>query len=200
MALGVGNRTRTRNGSGSEKRAERKLVSAMRERDSSAVDSLYLEFSDTVFAYLLRTLGDRGAAEDVRQQVFAELWERGPTYDPERAGLLTWVLMIARSRAIDYLRRRSRQPEPHPPARVAVLADARAEQAPADDRMIERWRIAHLLKRIPSEEAELLRKRFYEERSQREIAEETGIPLGTVKMRMVQALERLREMIEEEER
>jgi RNA polymerase sigma-70 factor (ECF subfamily) len=172
----------------------------MERRDPAAIDALYLEFSDTVLAYLLRTLGDRGSAEDVRQQVFAELWERAAEYDPDRAGLLTWVLMITRSRAIDQLRRGSRQPDPQPPARVAVLADARAERVPADDRMIERWRIAHLLRRIPTEEADLLRKRFYEERSQREIAEETGIPLGTVKMRMVQALERLRVMIEEEER
>ena len=62
--------------------------------------------------------------------------------------------------------------------------------------MIERWHVAHLLRRIPSGEAELLRLRFYEELSQREIAARSGIPLGTVKMRMVQALERLRELIE----
>lgn len=200
MALGLGNRTRPGARTRPRGQGEKALVTAMGRRDPSAIDALYLEYSDTVLAYLLRTLGDRGAAEDVRQQVFAELWQRAGEYDPARAGLLTWVLMITRSRAIDQLRRRSRQPEPQPPAQVAVLADARAERAPADDRVIERWRIAHLLSRIPAEEAELLRKRFYEERSQREIAAETGIPLGTVKMRMVQALERLREMIEQEER
>ena len=179
---------------------EQEIIAAMRGGDPSAIDALYREYGKTVLAYLTRTLGDRGSAEDVRQQVFSEVWQRADSYDPDRAGLLTWVLMITRSRAIDHLRRGSRRPEPQPPARVAVLADARSEKVSANDRMIERWRIAHLLQRIPSDEAELLRKRFYEERSQREIAEETGIPLGTVKMRMVQALERLREMIEEEER
>lgn len=200
MPLGL----RTYIGHGQRERAsgpsQEEIVVAMRRRDPSATDALYREYGNTVLAYLLRTLGDRGAAEDVRQQVFAEVWERADSYDPDRAGLLTWILMITRSRAIDHLRRGSHRPEPQPPARVAVLADARSDRPSANDRMIERWRIAHLLSRIPSEEAELLRKRFYEERSQREIAAETGIPLGTVKMRMVQALERLREMIEEEER
>ena len=71
MALGMG----TRIDGSSEPRAlrERALVSAMERRDPAAIDGLYSEFSDTVLAYLVRTLGDRGAAEDVRQQVFAEV-------------------------------------------------------------------------------------------------------------------------------
>ena len=65
--------------------------------------------------------------------------------------------------------------------------------------MIERWRVAHLLSRLRPEESELLRLRFYEGLSQSEIAERTGVPLGTVKMRMVSALRRLRELIEDED-
>ena len=179
--------------------SETSIASAMRRGDPAAIDALYAEYGGTVFAYLMRSLGDRTAAEDVHQQVFTELWERTDTYDPERAGLLTWILTVARSRAVDHMRRRSRRPEPRDPAGVAALADARAAKISPDDLMIERWRVAHLLKRIPRDEAELLRMRFYEDRSQQEIAEVTSIPLGTVKMRMIQALERLRELIEEEE-
>lgn len=178
---------------------EASIASAMRHGDPAAIDALYSEYGGTVFGYLMRALGDRTAAEDVHQQVFAEIWERTDTYDPERAGLLTWILTVARSRAVDHLRRGSRRPEPRDPAGVAALADARAAKISPDDLMIERWRVAHLLQRIPREEAELLRMRFYQDRNQREIAELTGIPLGTVKMRMVQALERLRELIEEED-
>ncbi len=153
-----------------------------------------------MFAYLIQALGDRSAAEDVRQQVFAEIWQRAGSYDPERAGLLTWVLMMARSRAIDHMRRRRRTPEPREPARVASLADARTARVSPTDMVIERWRVAHLLKQIPREEAELLRMRFYEDLSQTEIAGRTEIPLGTVKMRMTRALTRLRDLIDEEER
>lgn len=180
--------------------SEASIASAMRRGDPAAMDALYAEYGGTVFAYLVRALGDRSAAEDVHQQVFSEIWERTDTYDPERAGLLTWILTVARSRAVDHIRRRTRGPEPRDPAGVAALADARASKVQPDDLLIERWRVAHLLKRIPREEAELLRMRFYEDRSQREIADRTGVPLGTVKMRMIQALERLRELIEEEDR
>lgn len=178
--------------------SEETIAAAMQRRDPAAIDALYAEYGGTVFAYLVRALGDRSAAEDVHQQVFAELWERTDAYDPERAGILTWILTVARSRAVDHMRRHSRRPEPRDPAGVAALADARAAKMSPDDLMIERWRIAHLLQRIPRDEAELLRMRFYEDHSQREIAELTGTPLGTVKMRMITALERLRELIEEE--
>ena len=65
--------------------------------------------------------------------------------------------------------------------------------------MLERWRVAHLLSRLRADEAELLRMRFYEGLAQTEIAERTGCPLGTVKMRMVAALRRLRDLLDEEE-
>ena len=180
--------------------SERSIASAMRRGDPDALDALYSEYGGTVFSFLMRALGDRTAAEDVHQQVFTEIWQRTDSYDPERAGLLTWILTVARSRAVDHMRRSSRRPEPRDPAGVAALADARAAKVSPDDLMIERWRIAHLLQRIPREEADLLRMRFYDDCSQSEIAELTGTPLGTVKMRMVQALERLRGLMDEEER
>jgi RNA polymerase sigma-70 factor, ECF subfamily len=161
-----------------------------------ALEGIYQEYAPTVLGYLINVLGDRGIAEDVHQQVFLEVWQRAPGYDPERASVLTWVMTIARSRAIDQLRRRV--PEPRDPGgATALAADPDPEASP--DALVERWRIAHLLSRLRPEEADLLRMRFYEGLSQSEIAERTGMPLGTVKMRMVAALRRLRELIEEEE-
>ena len=143
------------------------------------------------FGLLVRMLGDRAAAEDVHQQVFIEVWQRADAYDPRRAGLLTWVLTIARSRAIDHLRRRV--PEPRDPQ----LPDPRTVD-PGADALLERWRLAQLLGRLPEAERALLRLRFYDELSQSEITAATGIPIGTVKARMVRGLTRLREMIEAE--
>lgn len=130
------------------------------------------------------------------QQVFLEVWQRGPSYDPERASLLTWVMTIARSRAIDHLRRRV--PEPRDPAGTLALLESDGLDASLDE-LAEQWRIAGLLARLSDEEADLLRRRFYDDMSQREIARITGIPLGTVKMRMVQGLERMRELLAEED-
>jgi RNA polymerase sigma-70 factor (ECF subfamily) len=70
--------------------------------------------------------------------------------------------------------------------------------ASGDDALLERWRVAQLLSRLPESERALLRLRFYDELSQSEISAATGIPIGTVKARMVRGLTRLREMIEAE--
>jgi RNA polymerase sigma-70 factor, ECF subfamily len=187
--------SRLRRGS-SPGRAARSTAKQLRRRDRAALDRLYGEYAPTVLGYLINTLRDRGTAEDVHQQVFLEVWQRAPDYDPERASVLTWIMTIARSRAIDELRRR--RPEPHDPSGSFEIAeDPDPELSP--DALIERWRVAHLLSQLRPEEAELLRMRFYEGLSQSEIAERTGIALGTVKMRMVAALRRLRDLIEEEE-
>lgn len=126
--------------------------------------------------------------------MFLEVWKRGPTYDPSRSGLLTWIMQITRSRAIDYLRKRI--PDPVDLNDIAPTDSTVVDEF--TDEMHDQWHIAHLLKQLPSEEAELLRARFYEGKSQTQIADETGVALGTVKMRMVQGLRRLRELIEDD--
>lgn len=168
---------------------------ALQRGEEGAIEQLYERHARTIFSFLVSKLGDRAAAEDVHQQVFAELWRRSTEYDPKRAKLFTWVMLIARSRATDHLRRSV--PVPHEPSAAAALLDERAGAEPTEE-LIERWRVAELLRRVPAEEAGILRMRFYEGLSQREIAERTGTALGTVKMRMVQALERMRALIEAE--
>jgi RNA polymerase sigma-70 factor (ECF subfamily) len=103
--------------------------------------------------------------------------------------------MIARSRAIDHLRRRV--PEPFDPETVATFVDRDSEDEA--DRLLERWRVAALISQLPKNEGRLLAMRFYDGLSQSQIAERTGLPLGTVKLRMRQAFTRLREAIDHEE-
>ncbi len=122
------------------------------------------------------------------------MWRRAEEYDPERGSLMTWIMTITRSRAIDQLRRRVPEPADHD----TVLAELdAAAPAPAADALIEHWDMIELLRRLPREEADVLRRRFYAGASQSQIAAETGIPLGTVKMRMVSGLKRLRTLMEE---
>jgi RNA polymerase sigma-70 factor (ECF subfamily) len=172
-------------------------TASLRRRDPAEVRALHEECGPAVFGFLRRALRDHAAAEDVFQQVFLEAWQRAPDYDPARGTPITWLMTIARSRAIDHLRRRV--PEPRDPAGALALLEGEADPAAGLDALVEQWRVAHLLGQLPAEEADLLRRRFYREQSQREIAAETGVPLGTVKMRMVQGLTRLRGLIEEEE-
>lgn len=171
------------------------LIAGLHSGDEAAIEQIYAEYGRVVFGYLLNVLADRGDAEDVQQKVFTEVWSRGASYDPERASLLTWIMQIARSRAIDQMRRQ----RPEPVEEVENFPTDRLVDDGFTDVVNDQWQMAHLLQRLPKEESEMLRARFYQGKSQAEIAEETGIALGTVKMRMVEGLRRMRQMLDAED-
>lgn len=177
------------------RRQDQRTVRALRDRAPEAMAYVMEAHGRALLGFLSNILGNSATAEDVLQQVLLEVWQRGGEYDPDRAGLLTWLLTIARSRAIDELRRRV--PEPVDPTTGTL--EAGAETDSEIDRLLEQWRMAGLLARLPREEAELLRLRFYEGLSQTEIADSTGVALGTVKARMVKGLCQLRSLLELEE-
>ncbi len=172
------------------------LVGRLRRGDPDALAEVHATYGAAVLGYLRRALRDGASAEDVHQEVFLEVWRRGPSFDPARASLGTWIMMIARSRAIDHLRRRI--PEPVDPAgpRAAVMQQVEDPSA-SPDTLIERWRLAVLVAQLPDDEARMLRMRFHEGLSQSEISDRTGIPLGTVKTHMVRGLRRLRDLMED---
>lgn len=173
---------------------ERRLAQRLVRREETALADAYARYGRATFGFLLKALRDRAAAEDVQQQVFLEVWQRAPQFDPARGGLFAWVMMIARSRAIDQLRRRI--PVPQDPTESPTLETPVESRV---DELVEHWHMTELLEQLPHEEAALLRQRFYGGLSQSEIASETGVPLGTVKMRMVSGLRRLRAMMEQED-
>jgi RNA polymerase sigma-70 factor (ECF subfamily) len=178
-------------GRGRPNREERRLAKRLRRRDPDVLSDLYARHGAQSFGYLMGVLRDRSAAEDVQQQVYLEVWERGERFDPTRGSLTTWIMTITRSRAIDHLRRSV--PEPRDPDTLPEIG-----VPPAESALLDRWQMTALLRRLPAEEADVLRRRFYGQRSQREIADETGLALGTVKMRMVSGLRRLRDLLEDE--
>jgi RNA polymerase sigma-70 factor, ECF subfamily len=172
-------------------RADRRLVAGLRRGDPDTLAEIHRTYAGLVFGYLRRALPDAGAAEDVHQEVFLEVWRRGPSYDPGRSSLGTWIMLIARSRAIDHLRRRT--PEPRDPHSGMPESE---DAAASPELLVERWAMALMVARLPDEEARVLRMRFHDGLSQTEIAERTGIALGTVKTYMVRGLRRLREQME----
>lgn len=172
-----------------------KLGRDLRRGKRDSIDRVYEEFGATTFGFLRGMLRDSHAAEDVQQQVYLEAWQKSHTFDPARGSLLTWLLVIARSRGLDHLRRRA--PEPVDPTDPGLTHPDHHTDGRIDE-LLEHWRVSHLLSKIPREEAEMLRLRFYNDLSQSQIAERTGVPLGTVKLRMVSGLARLRSEIESE--
>ena len=173
---------------------ERKLTRDLQRQHPQAIERVSARYGSLLRGYLNEVL-ESGSVEDVLQLTLLEVWRRGPSYDPARASLSTWLLMIARSRAIDQLRRRV--PEPYDPETMAEVID-RGSQDQAEI-LVEQWRMAALIATLPKDEAKILKMRFYDGYSQSEIATRTGLPLGTVKMRMVKALDRLRESVQRED-
>jgi RNA polymerase sigma-70 factor (ECF subfamily) len=177
--------------------SELRIAAGLRRRDPDAVRALYAEYGPGALALLHDTIRDRSAVEDVYQQVLLEAWQRGRSFDPARASLRTWLATIARSRAIDHLRRRI--PEPHDPNEAYAYAGRELSGACEPvAQLVDRVTLEQLFERLTPEETEVMRLRFHVGLSQQQISTHTGVPLGTVKSRTASALRRMRTMLEEE--
>ncbi|HKG02621.1 MAG TPA: sigma-70 family RNA polymerase sigma factor [Conexibacter sp.] len=176
---------------------ELRIAAGLRRRDPDAVRALYAEYGPGALALLHDAIRDRGAVEDVYQQVLLEAWQRGRSFDPARASLRTWLATIARSRAIDHLRRRI--PEPYD--LTGTYADGREFSTASSEpvaQLVDRVMLEQSMDRLTPEESEVVRLRWHLGLSQQQISAHTGVPLGTVKSRTASALRRLRVMLEEE--
>ena len=173
----------------SSEEEEAGLARRIEAGDEQALEQVYEHHSGAVFAFLVSRLRQREAAEDVLQQVFVEVWDKAGRFDPARGKLVTWIMSIANSRSIDALRKRV--PEPRDPVSLPDNADG-ANPGGVEEFLAD-WEFARTIDRLPEPEAELLRLRFAEDLSQSEISERTGIPLGTVKSKMVSGLNTLRD-------
>jgi RNA polymerase sigma-70 factor (ECF subfamily) len=167
--------------------------------DESALGELHDRFAPLLHSVVLRVLGDAADAEEVLEEVFWQAWRQAGRYEERRGGISTWLVMIARSRAVDRLRGRRRVREerweelPEPaPARDAGDAPSPLEDAQADE---VRRVVAAALAALPAEQRKTVEMAYFRGMSQTEIAEATGQPLGTVKTRARLALGKLRDAL-----
>ena len=171
------------------------LVSIGSSRDKSAFALVFRHFAPRLRAFMIRGGCDRGDAEEIVQEVMVTIWRRAETFDPRQASASTWIFTIARNRRIDRLRR-ERRPEldPNDPALVPDAPRA-ADQSLALTQDTERLESA--IATLPQEQRDILERAYYDEKPHSVIAEETGLPLGTVKSRLRLALGRLRKEVRE---
>jgi RNA polymerase sigma factor (sigma-70 family) len=175
-----------------------RLVAAIAERqDRDAFIRLFDHFAPRLNAYLQRQGLDSGAAEEVVQDVMATLWRKAALFDPDRSSLATWLYRVARNRRID-LKRRDRLEffDPGEPAMDRIDESAGADDAMDLSQREEALRKA--LENLPEAQLLLVRMAFYEGKTHNQIADETGIALGTVKSRLRLAFTRLRRLLESE--
>lgn len=174
------------------------LVAVGRDRDRAAFIRLFHHFAPRLKSFLMKngTPGDQ--AEEWVQDAMLSIWTKAESFDPAQSSAATWIFTIARNKKIDALRKTGRIGfDQNDPAFVPDTA------SPAPDAHViaaERSaKIADALRTLPPEQAEVLRKSFFEDKTHMEIARETTLPLGTVKSRIRHALERLSRVLGQEE-
>lgn len=170
---------------------DRLLLDRVLARDQRSMTELFDRYGSMVYSVALRVLKDPGHAEDIMQDVFFQLWENPRTFVPGRGSLGAWLLVVARNRAIDALRKR----RPSDPVEEVVLPASTNLASEAECRtMMEKVRV--VLNRLPSEQQTSLELAFFEGLSHAEISAKTGDPLGTVKTRIRSALISVRKAIQ----
>jgi RNA polymerase sigma-70 factor, ECF subfamily len=165
------------------------------DRSGDELRELYRRYAPELFGFATNALGDRELAEEVVQDVFAQAWRRADQYDQRRASVRTWLYAIARNRIIDAHRRASVRPKLADDDSLDSAAEVDAEL----DHAILRWQVTAALERLSPTHREVIRLAHYGGLSMREIAERTGVPLGTVKSRTSYALRHLRLIFDEME-
>lgn len=179
------------------RRTDAVLLAAVAQGDKQAFAELYRDLAPRLRGFLLgRTRGDRVQADELVQETMLVVWKRAGSYDPRKAAVSTWVFTIARNRFIDRYRKAMRPaPDPDDPSFVPT-----AEIAP-DASLVESRRARKLhaaLAALPEEQREVLIESYFGGKPQSAVAQELGVPLGTVKSRARLAMNRLREALEEE--
>jgi len=167
------------------------LVWGIRSGDESAMAALYDRYSSLVYAIALRVLGDTGAAEDVLQEVFMQLWRKPAAFDSGRGNLGAWLGVITRNRAIDGLRKR------RPETDIAdVVVSVEPDMAGEAERSRAMEKVRGALGGMPAPQRNALEMAYFEGLTHTEIAAKTGEPLGTIKTRIRAGLEALRKAFE----
>jgi RNA polymerase sigma factor (sigma-70 family) len=173
------------------------LVALVTEGDGSALESLYGRYGRPAYALARRILADEQLAQDVVQEVFLTVWRDATRFDARRGGFGSWLLTLTHHKAVDAVRREENLRKRHA---AAGTPDLTAPGGPdVDDEVwdvIRRDRVRTALAGLPDTQREALGLAYFGGYTQREIAQLTGTPLGTVKTRMLAGMKRLRNVLQ----
>lgn len=180
------------------KLSDSELLRAISRGDEDALGVCYDRYRVILFGLIARILSDRAEAEDVLQETFLQVWRKASDFDESRGRAFTWLVTIARSRALDRLRSSGAR------QRIATEAAAQSAETVGDAiedtaRSAQRSLVRRVLSEIPEEQRRTLLLAYFEGLTQSEIASRLQIPLGTVKTRMRSGMIRLRELLKDVE-
>lgn len=157
-------------------------------QDRQAFTVVFEHFAPRVKAYLVKTGASSSAAEECVQEAMVAVWNKAHLFDPRKANASTWIFTIARNKWIDSIRKQNR-PEPD------ELSWNYETEPNAEDMLVteqESQKLAAAVASLPEKQLDLIKRAYYGDISHRDIAKQTGLPLGTIKSRIRLALDRLR--------
>ncbi|HOT79638.1 MAG TPA: sigma-70 family RNA polymerase sigma factor [Microthrixaceae bacterium] len=171
--------------------ADAVLAERFRSGDERALEEVYREHSRLVYSFCRRALDDHRAA-DATQDVFLAAWRSRERYRPDLGSLAGWLMGIARFKVVDIHRTEQRNPL----APVTAQDAERGVVAEDLDLMAQRMLIADALMDLPERSREMVRLAYFDDQTHTQIAERSGVPLGTVKSDIRRGLQRLRRHLE----
>ncbi len=166
--------------------------------DRVAFKQLFDHFAPQIKAFLLKGISayaDRSQAEEMTQEVMVKVWKKAASFNSSKASVSTWIFTIARNTRIDFIRRNGRAERPIDIEDIWHEADSPEPVVDLQQRRVE-TQIRNAMATLPQEQALVLEKAFMESKSHNEIAEELGLPLGTVKSRIRLALSKMQILID----
>ncbi len=171
------------------------LIRRMAEGDREAFGRFYDRFAPLVFTFATRLLRTRSEAEDLLQEVFLQVWRQAGSYIQERGSVEAWLITITRSRGIDKLRSIRRRDKGFVPVEGPSGAESELKLEGGQAESEAKLMVQGPLARLPEAQQKVLEMAYFDGLTQTEIAARLGEPLGTVKTRMRDGLERLRGLL-----
>lgn len=172
---------------------EQELIARLKKKDQSALDYLYDHYSGALYGAVLRILVKEDIAEEVLQDIFLKIWDKIESYDPSKGRLFTWMINIARNQAIDKARSkevsRSRKTDD-----IDSLVN-RIDTTKSTQLQVDAIGLKEVLLKLSEDQRFIVNQLYLKGYTQSEVAEEFGIPLGTVKTRLRLAMIELRSLL-----
>lgn len=173
------------------------MGSARFELDEGGIRAAYSAHAGEMFGFAVRSLNDRGLAEEAVQETFVRAWRFGDRFDPELGTVRTWLFAILRHVVIDLARSRAIWPLPVADEAIRRAADGASSPEGQFEQVLLAWQIEEALRRVGDDHRRAVVETYFRGRPYAEVAAELGIPEGTVKSRVYYALRALRLALEE---
>ncbi len=167
------------------------IISLLQNKNAKAIELIYDRWAGSLYGLILNIVKDEEIAQDTLQEVMVKVWKKGHLYDASKSKLFTWVYQITRNSAVDAYRKIKKRPT------EKIQQDASFVSAYKSESMLQSNELKQKINSLEPKYKEVIQSLFFDGLTQREMSEQTGIPLGTIKTRLRIAMRELRHLYHE---